>query len=189
MHYHFDVCVWYMYCTWQHMQYFKYHFFSCLHLHVQCIDVPTCTHTHSYMYMHTLTPLLPHMHTLTPFLPHMHTLTPLFHTCTHSHPSSHTCIHSHPSSHTCIHSHPSSHTFTHSHPSSHTCTHSHPHSYNACCEFLQRNSLLSIIRAHEAQDAGYKMYRKSQTTGFRSLITIFSAPNYLDVYGNKGRWV
>ena len=28
------------------------------------------------------------------------------------------------------------------------------HSYNACCEFLQRNSLLSIIRAHEAQDAG-----------------------------------
>ena len=130
MHYHSHVCVWYMHCTWQHMQYFKYHFFSCLHLHVQCIDVPTCTHTHA-------------------------------HTCT--------C--------------------THSHPSSHTCTHSHPHSYNACCEFLQRNSLLSIIRAHEAQDAGYKMYRKSQTTGFPSLITIFSAPNYLDVYGNKGRWV
>ena len=130
MHYHSHVCVWYMHFTWQHMQYFKYHFFSCLHLHVQCIDVPTCTHTRT-------------------------------HTCT--------C--------------------TPSHPSSHTCTHSHPHSYNACCEFLQRNSLLSIIRAHEAQDAGYKMYRKSQTTGFPSLITIFSAPNYLDVYGNKGRWV
>ena len=68
-------------------------------------------------------------------------------------------------------------------------THAHTHSYNACCEFLQKNSLLSIIRAHEAQDAGYKMYRKSQTTGFPSLITICSAPNYLDVYGNKGRWV
>ncbi len=63
--------------------------------------------------------------------------------------------------------------------------HSTP-SYQACCEFLQRNNLLSIIRAHEAQDAGYKMYRKSQSTGFPSLITIFSAPNYLDVYGNKG---
>ena len=50
MHYHIHVCVWYMHCTWQHMQYFKYHFFSCLHLHVQCIDVPTCTHTRSYMY-------------------------------------------------------------------------------------------------------------------------------------------
>ena len=35
------------------------------------------------------------------------------------------------------------------------------------------------------QDAGYRMYRKSQTTGFPSLITIFSAPNYLDVYNNK----
>ncbi|KAG7217300.1 hypothetical protein INR49_027844 [Caranx melampygus] len=31
----------------------------------------------------------------------------------------------------------------------------------------------------------YRMYRKSQTTGFPSLITIFSAPNYLDVYNNK----
>ena len=30
------------------------------------------------------------------------------------------------------------------------------------------------------------MYRKSQETGFPSLITIFSAPNYLDVYNNKG---
>ncbi|CAH8592189.1 unnamed protein product [Heterobilharzia americana] len=47
------------------------------------------------------------------------------------------------------------------------------------------NNLLSIIRAHEAQDAGYRMYRKSRQTGFPALITIFSAPNYLDVYNNK----
>ncbi|XP_063725918.1 protein phosphatase 3 catalytic subunit alpha-like isoform X4 [Symsagittifera roscoffensis] len=59
------------------------------------------------------------------------------------------------------------------------------YSYSATCEFLQNNNLLSIIRAHEAQDAGYRMYRKSQLTGFPSLITIFSAPNYLDVYNNK----
>ncbi|PIO37320.1 hypothetical protein AB205_0052030, partial [Aquarana catesbeiana] len=59
------------------------------------------------------------------------------------------------------------------------------YSYPAVCEFLQNNNLLSVIRAHEAQDAGYRMYRKSQTTGFPSLITIFSAPNYLDVYNNK----
>jgi len=59
------------------------------------------------------------------------------------------------------------------------------YSYAACCDFLQHNNLLSVIRAHEAQDAGYRMYRKSQTTGFPSLITIFSAPNYLDVYNNK----
>uniref|UniRef100_H2YPV4 Serine/threonine-protein phosphatase n=1 Tax=Ciona savignyi TaxID=51511 RepID=H2YPV4_CIOSA len=59
------------------------------------------------------------------------------------------------------------------------------YSYPAVCEFLQKNSLLSLIRAHEAQDAGYRMYKKSSTTGFPSLITIFSAPNYLDVYNNK----
>ena len=27
-------------------------------------------------------------------------------------------------------------------------------SYQATCDFLQKNGLLSIIRAHEAQDAG-----------------------------------
>lgn len=59
------------------------------------------------------------------------------------------------------------------------------YSFNAVCEFLQANSLLSMIRAHEAQDAGYKMYRRASSTGFPSLITIFSAPNYLDVYNNK----
>ncbi|WVQ81801.1 serine/threonine-protein phosphatase 2B catalytic subunit A1 [Cryptococcus sp. DSM 104549] len=57
--------------------------------------------------------------------------------------------------------------------------------YNAACQFLERNNLLSVIRAHEAQDAGYRMYRKTKTTGFPSVMTIFSAPNYLDVYSNK----
>jgi len=59
------------------------------------------------------------------------------------------------------------------------------YSYSAVCNFLHSNNLLSMIRAHEAQDAGYRMYKKSQRTGFPSLITIFSAPNYLDVYNNK----
>jgi hypothetical protein len=31
----------------------------------------------------------------------------------------------------------------------------------------------------------YRMYRKTRTTGFPSVMTIFSAPNYLDVYNNK----
>ncbi|SAM09690.1 hypothetical protein [Absidia glauca] len=59
------------------------------------------------------------------------------------------------------------------------------YSYHAACQFLERNNLLSVIRAHEAQDAGYRMYRKSKTTSFPSVMTIFSAPNYLDVYNNK----
>ena len=58
-------------------------------------------------------------------------------------------------------------------------------SYPSACAFLEKNNLLSIIRAHEAQDAGYRMYRKTRTTGFPSVMTIFSAPNYLDVYNNK----
>jgi hypothetical protein len=32
------------------------------------------------------------------------------------------------------------------------------YSYNAACQFLERNNLLSVIRAHEAQDAGYFVY-------------------------------
>jgi len=52
--------------------------------------------------------------------------------------------------------------------------------------FSKKNGLLSIIRAHEAQDAGYKMHRRNDRTGFPSLITLFSAPNYLDAYNNKG---
>lgn len=58
-------------------------------------------------------------------------------------------------------------------------------SYPAACNFLEKNNLLSVIRAHEAQDAGYRMYRKTRSTGFPSVMTIFSAPNYLDVYNNK----
>lgn len=31
-------------------------------------------------------------------------------------------------------------------------------SHKAVCEFLDQNKLLSVIRAHEAQDAGYILY-------------------------------
>ncbi|KAJ7588287.1 serine/threonine protein phosphatase 2B catalytic subunit 2 [Mycena floridula] len=56
-----------------------------------------------------------------------------------------------------------------------------------CSHFFMffTDNLLSIIRAHEAQDAGYRMYRKTKSTDFPSVMTIFSEPNYLDVYNNK----
>ncbi|KIM43487.1 hypothetical protein M413DRAFT_381895 [Hebeloma cylindrosporum] len=60
------------------------------------------------------------------------------------------------------------------------------YTYNAVCQFLDRNGLLTLIRGHEAQDAGYTMYRKTPKRNFPSVITIFSAPNYLDVYHNRG---
>eukprot|EP01107_Rhizomastix_libera_P000323 TRINITY_DN1057_c0_g1_i3.p1 TRINITY_DN1057_c0_g1~~TRINITY_DN1057_c0_g1_i3.p1 ORF type:complete len:500 (-),score=131.73 TRINITY_DN1057_c0_g1_i3:73-1572(-) len=62
---------------------------------------------------------------------------------------------------------------------------SYTFTYKAACQFLERNKLLSIIRAHEAQDDGYKMYPHRESTGFPTVITIFSAPNYLDLYNNK----
>lgn len=62
---------------------------------------------------------------------------------------------------------------------------SYAFTYKASCQFLERTGLLSIIRAHEAQDAGYRMYKRTKTMGFPSLLTMFSAPNYLDSYNNK----
>lgn len=53
-----------------------------------------------------------------------------------------------------------------------------------CKEFLQKNKLISLIRAHEAQAEGYKFY-KWINNNFPTVITIFSAPNYCDVYNNK----
>jgi len=63
---------------------------------------------------------------------------------------------------------------------------SYNYSFNAVCDFIDRTGMLSVIRAHEAQDAGYRMHRRNEKTGFPSLITLFSAPNYLDAYNNKG---
>jgi serine/threonine-protein phosphatase 2B catalytic subunit len=57
---------------------------------------------------------------------------------------------------------------------------------DAVTKFLDKNNLLSIIRAHEAQIEGYKMHRWSGSGDFPVVITIFSAPNYCDVYNNKG---
>lgn len=55
----------------------------------------------------------------------------------------------------------------------------------AAIPFLSKNSILSIIRAHEAQLEGFKMYKWNNNIDFPSVITIFSAPNYCDVYNNK----
>jgi len=60
------------------------------------------------------------------------------------------------------------------------------YTYTAVCQFLERNKLLAVIRAHEAQDAGYRLYRRTKSASFSSVLTIFSAPNYLDLHNNKG---
>ena len=62
---------------------------------------------------------------------------------------------------------------------------SYYYSYQAVRSFLHRNNLLSVVRGHQAQDAGYRMYKKDEKTGFPTTITIFSAPNYCHTYRNK----
>lgn len=57
--------------------------------------------------------------------------------------------------------------------------------YELAKGFLAKNKLLSIIRAHEAQANGFKMYHWAGEKQFPTVITIFSAPNYCDFYNNK----
>lgn len=52
--------------------------------------------------------------------------------------------------------------------------------------FLERNRLISVIRAHELQQEGFKMYKWGGQDKFPTVITIFSAPHYCDYYNNKG---
>lgn len=58
--------------------------------------------------------------------------------------------------------------------------------YELAKGFLNKNGLLSVIRAHEAQANGFKMYHWGGQKQFPTVITIFSAPNYCDFYNNKG---
>ena len=59
----------------------------------------------------------------------------------------------------------------------------------AATPFLNKNNYLSIIRGHEAQLEGFKMSKWNPKVEFPSVITVFSAPNYCDVYHNKGAFI
>uniref|UniRef100_H3A6A5 Serine/threonine-protein phosphatase n=1 Tax=Latimeria chalumnae TaxID=7897 RepID=H3A6A5_LATCH len=58
------------------------------------------------------------------------------------------------------------------------------YSYPAVCEFLQNNNLLSVIRAHEAQDAGKMLLRAPSSCSYPCLYTDFSKPQFGTVYSN-----
>jgi serine/threonine-protein phosphatase 2B catalytic subunit len=50
-----------------------------------------------------------------------------------------------------------------------------------------KHKMLGSVHLFTVADAmsSYRMYRKTRTTQFPAVMTIFSAPNYLDVYNNK----
>lgn len=53
-------------------------------------------------------------------------------------------------------------------------------------KLLDENDLTLVIRAHQVQVQGYKIHYWEKPQQLPSVITIFSAPNYCDVYKNKG---
>jgi serine/threonine-protein phosphatase 2B catalytic subunit len=53
-------------------------------------------------------------------------------------------------------------------------------------QFFEKSKVISVIRAHEAQAEGFKMYKWFSAEKFPAVITLFSAPNYCDFYNNKG---
>ncbi|KAK1938269.1 Serine/threonine-protein phosphatase 2B catalytic subunit beta isoform [Phytophthora citrophthora] len=68
----------------------------------------------------------------------------------------------------------------------------------ATFEFLTTNNLLSILRAHEYEDEGFtfhfnstecKKLDKREDKSMPPLITVFSAPNYCDSYGNTAAYL
>lgn len=60
--------------------------------------------------------------------------------------------------------------------------------FNYACvrHFNSMNHLVCVIRSHECQDDGYRLYRVDSNSYFPTLITIFSAPNYGGTFENKG---
>lgn len=56
--------------------------------------------------------------------------------------------------------------------------------YKVCENFLIENSLLAIIRAHEVVPNGLLTYENGSLSQFPVLLSLFSAPNYCDVFNN-----
>ena len=58
--------------------------------------------------------------------------------------------------------------------------------YSAVAPFLKRNRLACVIRAHQVVDEGAKEHFFMSRQEFPLVVTVFTAPNYCDMYGNKG---
>ncbi|BFU24633.1 Ser Thr protein phosphatase putative [Entamoeba histolytica] len=55
--------------------------------------------------------------------------------------------------------------------------------------FLETNNLTCVVRAHQVMEEGYKLHYFLQDVDVPPCITVFSAPNYCDMYHNKGSFM
>jgi len=58
--------------------------------------------------------------------------------------------------------------------------------FSAIAPFLKRNHLACVIRAHQVVGEGAKEHFFMAQQEFPLVVTVFTAPNYCDMYGNKG---
>jgi len=58
-------------------------------------------------------------------------------------------------------------------------------------KFLKHNKLCTIIRGHQVQQDGYFEHfsRTEHAFAIAPVLTVFSAPNYCDQYGNRGAFI
>ena len=56
-------------------------------------------------------------------------------------------------------------------------------------KFLKNNKLCCIIRAHQVQQEGYQEHFLLEDSPIAPVLTVFSAPNYCDEYGNNGSFL
>jgi diadenosine tetraphosphatase ApaH/serine/threonine PP2A family protein phosphatase len=75
---------------------------------------------------------------------------------------------------------------------------SYRYGFKALVSFLAVNKLVALVRAHEVMQAGFKYHFQDITGGAKAktahnvmppVITVFSAPNYCNKYGNKGAFL
>ncbi|KAG8343457.1 putative Calcineurin like phosphoesterase [Trypanosoma vivax] len=57
--------------------------------------------------------------------------------------------------------------------------------HTAVRRFLRENNLYTIVRGHETQTEGYRLYRHTER-GVPAIVCVFSASNYCGTYGNTG---
>eukprot|EP00924_Labyrinthula_sp_SR-Ha-C_P008485 augustus_masked-scaffold_32-processed-gene-1.0-mRNA-1 protein AED:0.35 eAED:0.37 QI:0/-1/0/1/-1/1/1/0/1451 len=58
--------------------------------------------------------------------------------------------------------------------------------YLAIEDFLKKNKLVGLIRAHEAKEEGFQFHFQNAGSKDHLCVTVFSSPDYMAEHGNKG---